>query len=152
MYCLICFMLEITLDVLQLKRYYCNFDVYRSYDELHCWIEIINIFTETIKQILKFDHIWCLPLIICSFCMELKLFFMLIQLVLKLCDFFLKQWKTLNNCKHDVYCSFWMELDLFMQFIALHFMWDTQWIPTWMKYRVSQVSRVSEYMCIFLWS
>ena len=82
----------------------------------------------------------------CSFCMELKLFFTLIQLVLKLCDFFLKQWKTLNNCKHDIYCSFCMELDLLMQFIALHFMWDTHWIPTWMKYRVSWVS---EYISIF---
>ena len=58
-----------------------------------------------------------------------------------------QQVKTLNNCKHDVYCSFCMGLDLLMQFIALHFMWDTHWIPTWMKNRVS---RVSEYMCIFL--
>ena len=82
----------------------------------------------------------------CSSCMELKLFFTLIQLVLKLCDFFLNQWKTLNNCKHDIYFSFCMEHDLLMQFITLHFMWDTHWIPTWMKYRVSQVS---EYMCIF---
>ena len=39
-----------------------------------------------------------------------------------------------------------------MQFITLHFMWDTPWIPTWMKYRVS---RVSEYIYIYvyiLWS
>ena len=31
-----------------IKRYYCNFDVYRSYDELHCWIK--NIIIETINQ------------------------------------------------------------------------------------------------------
>ena len=58
--------------------------------------------------------------------------------------------KNFNNCKHNVYCSFCMELDLLMQFIALHFTWDTPWIPTWMKYRVSQVS---EYIYVYiLWS
>ena len=56
--------------------------------------------------------------------------------------------KNFNNCKHNIYCSFCMELDLLMQFIALHFTWDTPWIPTWMKYRVSWVSEYI-YMCIF---
>ena len=39
-------MLEITLDVLQLKI----FDMCRSYDELHCWIKTINIIIETINR------------------------------------------------------------------------------------------------------
>ena len=40
-------MLEITLDVLQLRDIIV--DMYRSYDELHCWINIINIIIETIN-------------------------------------------------------------------------------------------------------
>ena len=55
--------------------------------------------------------------------------------------------KNFINCKRNVYCSFCMELDLLMQFIALHFTWDTPWIPTWMKYRVSRVSEYI-YICI----
>ena len=75
-------------------------------------------------------------------------FFMLSQLVFKIMWFLPQTVKNFNNCKHNIYCSFCMELDLLMQFIALHFMWDTPWIPTWMKYRVSQVSEYI-YMCIF---
>ena len=48
-------MLEITLDVLQLKILF-NFDVYRSYDELHCWKNTINIIIETTNRTdTKFD-------------------------------------------------------------------------------------------------
>ena len=79
---------------------------------------------QSIEQILWFDHIWCLPLIICSFCMELKLFFTLIQLVLKLCDFFPKQWKPLIianttsivpvawNLLHYILCEILLEYQL----------------------------------------
>ena len=85
--------------------------------------------------------------------MELKLLSLIVQLVQNYMTSS-PNGENFNTCKHSIYCPFCMELDLLMQFIALHLMWDTSWIPTWMKYRVS---RVSEYIymcvcvCVYLW-
>ena len=98
MYCLICFMLEITLDVLQLKILQTLMCIdlmmncivgLKIYHKYYHWNNQLN-------RYFNFDHIWHLPPTICSFCMELKLlfFFMLIVQLVQ-CDFSPNWWRTL---------------------------------------------------------